>query len=158
MFIYTFLFYSDQKKKKRRPGAGTPGTPNHPTAPSAQSREPKRRMDNMKSTTQEDLYELSGRARIRAFFHPLQKVGLLAAGPILGLSYPQLHRRIRQGKLNLRILKDEFGQMFVTVDDLAAYLFPDESGQTPLPSSPSVSTKRPGRPRKALSGQEGRTR
>ena len=101
----------------------------------------------MKSTTQEDLYELSGRARIRAMFHPKQKVGLIAAGPVLGLSYPQLHRRIQQGKLALRIRKDEFNQMFVTVDDLAAYLYPDEGSQSsdfPM----TIAKAKPGRPRK----------
>ena len=103
--------------------------------------------------TNTDLLELSGRARIRAMFHPRQRVGLIAAGKVLGISYPQLHRRIQQGKLNLRIQKDEFGQMFVTVDDLAEYLFPDDrSGQTPLPSLPSVFTRRPGRPRKSTEG------
>ena len=111
----------------------------------------------MKSTTQEDLYELSGRARIRAFFHPLQKVGLLAAGPILGLSYPQLHRRIQQKKLNLRIRKDEYGQMFVTVDDLAAYLYPDHDDDQASPvSSPSPTPKRKsGRPRKTVTSDGG---
>ena len=102
----------------------------------------------MKSTTQEDLYELSGRARIRAMFHPRQKVGLIAAGPVLGLSYPQLHRRIEQGKLALRIRKDEFGQMFVTVDDLAAYLYPDEGSQS---SDSRMTTK------KAKTGQPGKS-
>ncbi len=96
-----------------------------------------------------DLLELSGRARIRAMFHPKQRVGLIAAGKVLGKSYPQLHRRIQQGKLSLRVQKDEFGQMFVAVDDLAAYLYPNEqSSQPSLPSSPPVSPKRPGRPRK----------
>ena len=150
MFIYAFLFYSDQEKKKRRPGAGTPGTPNHPTAPTAQSREPKRRMDKMKFTTQDNLYELSGRARIRAMVHPRQRVGLIEAGKLIGLSYCQIHRRIQLGKLTLRVQKDEFNQMFVTVDDLAAYLYPDEQSSPPhLPTSPPVSPKRPGRPRKS---------
>ena len=156
---YAFIFFGKGKlKKEKAPGGWNPrNAGNHPTAPTGQSREPKRRMDKMKSTTQEDLYELSGRARIRAFFHPLQKVGLIAAGPVLGLSYPQLHRRIRQGKLNLRIRKDEFGQMFVTVDDLAAYLYPDEQSSPPhLPTSPSVSPKRPGRPRKTVTSDGGK--
>jgi len=96
-----------------------------------------------------DLLELSGRARIRAMFHPRQRLGLIAAGKLLGKSYPQLHRRLQQGRLALRVQKDEFGQMFVTVDDLAAYLYPDEQSSLPhLPSSPSGSPKRPGRPRK----------
>lgn len=94
-----------------------------------------------------DLLELSGPARIRAMFHPRQRVGLIAAGKVLGISYPQLYRRIQQGKLALKVRRDEFNQMFVTIDDLVGYLFPDESSQSPLPSSPSVSTKRPGRPR-----------
>lgn len=96
-----------------------------------------------------DLLELSGRARIRAMVHPRQRVGLIEAGKILGKSYPQLHRRIQQGKLALRVQRDEFGQMFVAIDDLAAYLYPDEQSSQPhLPSSASVSPKRPGRPRK----------
>jgi len=99
--------------------------------------------------TNTDLLELSGRARIRAMFHPRQRLGLIEAGKIIGLSYPQLHRRHSTGKLDLKIRKDEFGQMYVTVDDLAAYLYPDEQSSLPhLPSSPSVSPKRPGRPRK----------
>ena len=98
-----------------------------------------------------DLLELSGRARIRAMFHPKQRAGLIEAGKVLGKSYCQLHRRIQQGKLALRVQKDELGQMFVTVDDLAAYLYPDEQSSQPrLSSSPSVSTKRPGRPRKCV--------
>jgi hypothetical protein len=98
-----------------------------------------------------DLLELSGPARIRAMFHPRQRVGLIAAGKVLGISYCQLHRRIQQGKLALKVRKDEFGQMFVTVDDLAAYLYPDpddQSTQTPL-------QKRPGRPRKAVTSDGG---
>lgn len=99
--------------------------------------------------TNTDLLELSGRARIRAMIHPRQRIGLIEAGKIIGLSYCQLHRRYTTGTLDLIVRKDELGQMFVTVDDLAEYLFPDDrSGQTPLPSSPPVAQKRkPGRPR-----------
>ena len=113
-------------------------------------------MDPMKSTIQEDLYELSGRARIRAMVHPRQRVSLIEAGKILGISYPQLYRRIQQEKLDLRIRKDEFGRMFVTVDDLAAYLYPNEqSSPPPLPTSPPGSIKRPGRPRKSVTSDGG---
>ena len=108
----------------------------------------------MKSITQETLYELSGRARIRAMFWPKQRVGLIAAGPVLGLSYPQLHRRIQQGKLNLKIRKDEFGQMYVNIDDLAAYLYPDEGYQ--FLDSPATPPKaKPGRPRKTVTSDGG---
>ena len=96
-----------------------------------------------------DLLELSGRPRIRAMFWPRQRAGLIEAGKLIGTSYAQLHRKIQQGKLGLRIQKDEYDQMFVTIDDLAAYLYPDDqSSQPPLPSSHPSVKKRPGRPRK----------
>lgn len=106
-----------------------------------------------------DLLELSGRARIRAMLHPRQRAGLIEAGKIIGLSYPQLHRRHSTGKLDLNIRKDEFGQMFVTVDDLAAYLYPDEDSQSS--ESPINTSKRKlGRPRKTVTsdGQKGGAR
>ena len=96
-----------------------------------------------------DLLELSGRARIRAIFHPRQRIGLIAAGKVLGISYPQLHRRIQQGKLSLRVQKDEFGQMFVTVDDLANYLYPANDSES-LPSQPAK--KKVGKPRETEGG------
>ena len=115
--------------------------------------------------TNTDLLELSGRARIRAMFHPRQRVGLIEAGKVLGKSYPQIHRRIQQGKLNLRIQRDEYNQMFVSIDDLAAYLFPDEqtSHSSLLPPSPASSTpqkRKPGRPRYSVTsdGQPGGVR
>ena len=110
----------------------------------------------MKSTTQEDLYELSGRARIRAMVHPRQRVGLIEAGKLIGLSYCQLHRRIQQGKLTLRVQKDEFNQMFVNVDDLAAYLYPDEGSQSSDSPMPKTTKKaKPGQPRKAVTSDGG---
>ena len=104
--------------------------------------------------TNTNLLELSGRARVRAMLHPRQRAGLIEAGKIIGLSYPQLHRRHATGKLDLRIRKDEFGQMYVTVDDLAAYLYPDEDSQSP--DSPMTTPQRkPGRPRKSVTSDGG---
>ena len=100
-----------------------------------------------------ELLDLSGRARIRAMFHPRQRIGLITAGKVLGISYSQLYRRIQQGKLALRVQKDEFGQMYVTIDDLAAYLYPVEENSPSLPEkspSPPPARKRPGRPRKGV--------
>ena len=97
-----------------------------------------------------ELLDLSGPARIRAMFHPRQRIGLIDAGKLIGVSYSRLFRRIQEGKLDLKVRKDEYGQMYVTIDDLAAYLFPDdEQSQACHPSPSSVSTKRPGRPRKS---------
>ncbi len=93
-----------------------------------------------------EVLELSGRAKIRALFHPRQRVGLIAVGKVIGLSYSRLFRRVKEGTINLRVKKDELGTFFVTVDDLAAYLFPDEADQS-IPSQPSVK-KGVGRPRK----------
>ena len=107
----------------------------------------KRKDGQMKSTP--ELLELSGRARVRAMFWPRQRAGLIEAGKVIGLSYPQLHRRIQQGKLTLRIRKDEFGQMFVTIDDLADYLFPSEDSES-LPHQPAK--KKVGHPRKSSEG------
>ena len=154
MFVYTLLSYSDLLKKKRRLWCCNTKAPESTPQPlkSCQARAGERKDGPMNSTP--DLLELSGPARIRAMFHPRQRVGLIAAGKVLGISYCQLHRRIQQGKLALRVQKDEYGQMFVTIDDLASYLFPDEqSSQSPLPSSLSVSTKRHGRPRKEGGGR-----
>ena len=96
--------------------------------------------------TNTDLLELSGRARIRAMIHPRQRVGLIEAGKVIGLSYAQLHRRLTTGKLDLKVRKDEFGQMYVNIDDLADYLYPDEGSQ--CSESPMTKAKRgPGRPR-----------
>ena len=104
--------------------------------------------------TNTDLLELSGRARIRAMVHPRQRVGLIEAGKVIGLSYPQLHRRHTTGKLDLKVRKDEFGQMYVNIDDLAAYLYPDEPEEGSKSSeSPMTTAKRgPGRPRKSTEG------
>ena len=107
----------------------------------------KRKDGQMNSTP--ELLELSGPARIRAIFHPRQRVGLIAAGKVLGISYPQLHRRIQQGKLALKVRKDEFGQMFVTVDDLVDYLYPPNDFES-LPSQPAK--KKVGHPRKSSEG------
>ena len=96
-----------------------------------------------------DLLELCGPARIRAMFHPRQRVGLIAAGKVLGISYCQLHRRIQQGKLALKVRKDEFGQMFVTVDDLCNYLYPPTDSES-FPSQPAK--KKVGQPRNSTEG------
>ena len=110
----------------------------------------KRKDGPMNSTP--DLLELSGPARIRAMFHPRQRIGLIAAGKVLGISYPQLHRRIQQGKLALRVRKDEFGQMFVTVDDLVNYLYPPNDSES-FPSHPAK--KKVGHPRNSTAGGAG---
>ncbi len=138
--------------KEKAPGAGTPRRHHHPLAPSFGRQEPRRKDGQMNSSTQDNLYELSGRARIRAMFHPRQRIGLIEAGKLIGLSYPQLHRRLQQGKLALQIQRDEFAHMFVTIDDLAAYLYPDHADDhaCPVSSPPPLPKIKSGRPRKSI--------
>lgn len=145
------LFSAKRLLKRKGARGGNPKAPLPPNGPELCTAGAKLKGWMMNSTP--DLLELSGRARIRAMFHPRQRVGLIEAGKVLGKSYPQLHRRIQQGKLALRVQRDEFGQMFVAIDDLAAYLYPDEqSSQPSLPPAPAVSAKRLGRPRKTEGG------
>lgn len=156
MFVYTLLFYSDLLKKKRGLVLKHQGPGIHPTPSLVLAGSAGKRKDGLMNSITSDLLELSGRARIRAMFWPRQRAGLIEAGKVIGISYPQLSRRIQQGKLALKVRKDEYEQMFVTIDDLAAYLYPDpddQSSQPSLPPSPSVFTKRgPGRPRKGTEG------
>lgn len=104
----------------------------------------------MNSITPPELMELTGRARIRAMFHPKQRIGLIAAGTAIGVSYSRLFRRLQEGKLDLKVRKDEYGQMYVTVEDLAVYLYPDETGTTT--QAPPKDKRKVGRPRKGTEG------
>ena len=149
MFVYTLLFYSGLLKKKRRLWCCNTKAPESTPQPlkSCQARAGERKDGPMNFTP--ELLELSGPARIRAMFHTRQRVGLIAAGKVLGISYPQLHRRIQQGKLALKVRKDEFGQMFVTVDDLVDYLYPPNDSESLL-SQPVK--KKVGHPRNSTEG------
>ena len=95
---------------------------------------------------------LSGAAALRAHFDTRQILKLKEASEVLGISYPHFYRRVQAGTLALRIRKNEVGERYVLLDDLIAYIFPPSE---PASSSPSPAKKKPGRPRKALSGQEG---
>ncbi|MHB8544886.1 MAG: hypothetical protein ACYC9S_12930 [Leptospirales bacterium] len=90
-----------------------------------------------------DQFELSGPARIRAMFHPRQRIGLIAAGKVIGLSYSRLFRRLKEGTITLKVRKDEFGQMFILIDDLCDYIFPPAEAASPSSTTP----RKPGRPR-----------
>lgn len=101
-------------------------------------------------------FELSGPALLRKTFHPRQRLTITELSQVIGLSRDRIYKRIRTGKFNLRVQKNECGTPFVTVDDLINYLYPNY-----VPPSPSVSPschpdkpeskprRGPGRPRKS---------
>ena len=96
---------------------------------------------------------LSGPEALRAYFAPRQVLRLKEAALCLNYSYSHFFRRIQSGTLALKIRKNEVGERFVLLDDLIAYIFPPTE-QANLPSTPHKKAKA-GRPRNALSGQEG---
>lgn len=101
-------------------------------------------------------FELSGPALLRKTFHPRQRLTVTELSQVIGLSRDRIYKRIRAGKFNLPIQRNECGTPFVTLDDLINYLYPNY-----VPPSPSLSpachpdpvpapVKRgPGRPRKS---------
>lgn len=101
-------------------------------------------------------FELSGPALLRKTFHPRQRLTVTELSKVIGLSRDRIYKRIRAGKFDLRVQRNECGTPFVALDDLIKYLFPDH-----VPSSPSLSSachpdqpenkprRGPGRPRKS---------
>ena len=97
-------------------------------------------------------FELSGPALLRKTFHPRQRLSITELSQVVGLSRDRIYKRIRAGKFNLPIQRNECGIPFAALEDVIKYLFPDH-----VPSSPSVPPdpvpapvkRRPGRPRKS---------
>ncbi len=83
-------------------------------------------------------------------FHPRHKLSVPDVSPVLGLSRDGFYKRLRMGKLSLRIRQDECGKKFILLSDLIAYLFPEISeSMTALPSGmpePLVEKRKRGRP------------
>lgn len=100
---------------------------------------------------------LSGPDALRAYFFPRQVLRLNESAECLGMSYSHFFRRVQAGTLALKIRKNEVGERFVLLDDLISYIFP-ASGTDSATSSPPSAKKKPGRPRKVLSGQDGGAR
>ena len=100
---------------------------------------------------------LSGSDALRAHFGSRQVLKLKEAAQCIGQSYSHFYRRVQAGTLDLKIRKNEIGERFVLLDDLIFYLF-SGSGTDSASSSPKTTKRGPGRPRKALSGQEGGAR
>lgn len=97
-------------------------------------------------------FSASGPALIRKFFFPRQRLKLSDLPQVLGLSRDRIYLRIKNGQFDLKIRKDEVGRPFILLEDLIAYLFPEEKKDvTPVtPVSPETQKRPVGRPRKAV--------
>ncbi|MHB8370908.1 MAG: hypothetical protein ACYDBP_14695 [Leptospirales bacterium] len=103
-----------------------------------------------------EVFNLSGPAAIRQFFFPKQRLKINEVAPFVGLCRPQIYRRAKAGKLDLRIRYDEAGMPFVVLEDLVRYLYPS-SDAAPLdsPSPPPQPLPKRGRPRKFVTMMQG---
>jgi len=101
-----------------------------------------------------DFYDLSGPAALRKHFFPLIRINITTVARIIGLSRDRIYKRIRAGRLDLRIQYDEARRPFVTIDDLIAYLYPSDPSSPPTQPEPG---RKVGRPRKSIptAAQEG---
>ncbi len=100
-------------------------------------------------------------------FFPKHRLSVPDVCPVLGLSRDGFYKRLRMGRLNLRIRQDECGKKWILLSDLISYLYPEVAvAMTALPSEiiPSQEKKKRGRPPgsgnkpKAASQQKGGAR
>ncbi len=75
-------------------------------------------------------------------FLPRHRLNIPEICPVLGIGKDALWKRIREGKCDLHFQKDEHGKIFVTISDLARYLYPDDMSFFP-PAQVSPGRGRP---------------
>lgn len=112
--------------------------------------------NNTGALSPQDFSEISGPGLLRKAFYPRQRLTITELSQVIGLSRDRIYKRIRAGKFNLRVQKNECGIPFASLEDVIKYLYPDH-----VPSSPSLSPamspdkpeskprRGPGRPRKS---------
>lgn len=92
-------------------------------------------------------------------FLPRHRLSVPDVCPVLGLSRDGFYKRLRTGKLNLKIRQDECGKKWILLSDLISYLYPEISeAMTAMPSEaliPSQEKKKRGRPPKPKAPVEG---
>ena len=102
-------------------------------------------------------FHFSGPEALRAFFFPRQTVQMQEAARVLGIGREALYKRQWKGGFALKISKRPGGRQYVLLDDLIAYLFPQENPPQTAPDNAQsdytngvISEKRKaGRPRGA---------
>ncbi len=68
-------------------------------------------------------------------FQPKHKLSIQDVCPVLDLTRDGFYKRLRMGKLGLKIRNDEYGKKFILLSDLIAYLFPEiAESLTAMPS------------------------
>jgi hypothetical protein len=108
-----------------------------------------------------EFFNLSGPASIRQFFFPKQRLHITDVAPFIGICRARLYKRVKDGKLNLRIQHDESGLPFITLDDLVEYLYPSDPSLVPTPPPVHKNNFKkagPGRPRKSVTNNGGGVR
>ena len=70
-------------------------------------------------------------------FHPRHKLSIPDVSPVLGMSRDGLYKRIRTGKIGLKVRRDELGKQWILLSDLIAYLFPEISDSISMTAMPS---------------------
>ena len=97
-------------------------------------------------------FDLPGPALLRKTFHPRQRLSITELSQVVGLSRDRIYKRIRAGKFNLPIQRNECGIPFVLLEDVIQYLYPNHTPSlSPAchPDQPENKPRRgPGRPRK----------
>ncbi len=96
-------------------------------------------------------------------FHPKHRLSVNDVCSVMGLSRDGFYKRLRMGKLSLKIRKDEYGKLFVLLSDLISYFYPEvefDSSVTAITAMPSgIEKRKVGRPRgsknKKAAPQEG---
>lgn len=88
---------------------------------------------------------LTGAELLFKQFLPKHRLTIPEIAPLLGIKKDALWKRLREGKCDLKIRQDEHGTCYVTLTDLACYLYPDDMSFFP-PDAPPPRTGR-GRPR-----------
>jgi hypothetical protein len=101
--------------------------------------------------------DLTGPQSIRARFWPKQILNIPDVAFVVGLTREGLYKQIRLGQCSLRIQTSGSGLMKVRIDDLIAWLYPEQIQAHPVFSAPSDTTtqavkRKPGRPRKTVDG------
>lgn len=93
-----------------------------------------------------EIYTLPGPAALRKYFFPRQRIKLVEAAKILGISYVQLYRLDCASQAPIPIRNEPGRERFVLLEDVIKYLFPESSTLPPLHFI--TTPKKRGRPRK----------
>ena len=101
--------------------------------------------------------DLTGPQALRARFWPRQILSIPDVASVIGLTREAIYKQIRLGQCDLRIQKSGSGLMKVRLDDLIAWIYPENIQAQPFFSAPSGTTtpiqkRKPGRPRKQEGG------